>query len=193
VHTAWSDMLPWFALYVKPKHEKRIALSLDSKGYEAYLPTYLKTHGNRKRYELPLFPSYVFCRLDITEMLPVITTHGVFSLVGNGPHPQPISEAEVESVKQMLSSGYTARPWQYIAPGEEVYLESGPLRGLKGTVVDTTNERWVVVSLTLLQRSIAVKLDRSYLVPHRVLRPGAAAEPLVRTAPSEEEGACRVR
>jgi transcriptional antiterminator NusG len=161
-----TNVLPWFALYVKPKHEKHIARSLESKGYEAFLPTYTKTHENSKRYELPLFPSYVFCRLDVTRVLPVVTTHGVFSLVGNGHRPQEIPEGEIDSVKQMLASGYTARPWPYIAPGQEICLEAGPLRGLNGIVVDTTHDRWVVISVQLLQRSIAVKVDRASVVSH---------------------------
>jgi transcription antitermination factor NusG len=172
MHTTWSDALPWFALYVKPKHEKRIALSLDSKGYDVFLPTYVNLHKNSKRYDLPLFPSYVFCRLDITNMRPAIMTEGVFSLVGNGRHPEEISQAEIDSVRQMLANGYTARPWPYIAPGQEAYLKSGPLRGLTVIFVETSHDRWIVVSLHLLQRSIAVKVDRAYVVSHRGLALG---------------------
>jgi transcription antitermination factor NusG len=54
-------------------------------------------------------------------------------------------------------------PWPYVVPGQEVSVESGPLEGVQGVVVDASNERWLVVSVNLLRRSVAVKLDREFL------------------------------
>jgi transcription termination/antitermination protein NusG len=157
------DDLPWFALYVKPRHEKNVNVMLERKGYETFLPTYSHRARYRKNFELPLFPSYVFCRLELSTRLPVMTTPGVFSIVGNGPEPEAISEEEVQGVRRLIASGSTPVPWPYVMAGQEVSVESGPLQGVEGVVVDASNEKWLVVSVNLLRRSIAVKLDREFL------------------------------
>jgi transcription antitermination factor NusG len=154
---------PWFALYVKPRHEKKVTLMLQGKGYEAFLPTY--SHGAKynKSFDLPLFPGYVFCRFEASSRLPVLTTPGVFSIAGNGLNPEPICEHEMEGLKRMLTANLTPVPWPYVLPGQEVSLEFGPLRGVRGVVVDASNGRWLVVSVNLLRRSVAVKIEREFL------------------------------
>jgi transcription termination/antitermination protein NusG len=156
------DDLPWFALYVKPRHEKNVSVMLETKGYQTFLPTYTHRAKYRKHFELPLFPSYVFCRLELSTLLPVVTTPGVFSIVGNGSEPEAISEEEVQAVRRLIASGSPV-PWPFVRPGEQVSVESGPLQGVQGVVVDASNEKWLVVSVDLLRRSVAVKLDREFL------------------------------
>jgi transcription antitermination factor NusG len=164
VHTDADECLPWFALYVKPKHEKTVATLLGGKGLETFLPTRRRHHKKSKHFDLPLFPGYVFCRCEPTKMLPVVSTPGVFLVVGNGRTPQSIPESEIGNVRHMMRSGTDLCPWPYMAEGNEVSVASGPLRGLQGLVVDTTQEKWLVVSLNLLQRSVAVKLDRDSIL-----------------------------
>ena len=154
--------LPWFACYVKSRHEKHVALILAGKGYECFVPTYVKS-SRKHKCELPLFPGYVFSRLDTRTIADVTSTSGVFFIVGNGRGPEPISEDEIEAIRRMVARGFCPRPWPYIAPGEPVYIAEGPLRGVVGTVVAANSERWLVVSVRLLQRSVAVKLDRASL------------------------------
>lgn len=161
MHNAKS--LPWFALYVKPRHEKNVTFILHGKGYEAFLPTYTHRVKNNKSFELPLFPGYVFCRLEPSNRLPVMTTPGIFSIVGNGSEPEPVCEHEIEAIRRMIDSGFVPVPWSYLAPGQEVYLESGPLRGVQGVIVDANNGKWLVVSINLLRRSVAVKMEREFL------------------------------
>jgi transcription antitermination factor NusG len=155
--------LPWFALYVKPRHEKNVALMLQGKGYEAFLPTYRHRVKYNKSFELPLFPGYVFCRLELPNRLNVMTTPGVFSIVGNGPDPEPICEPEIEGIRRMLESGLMPIPWPYVSPGQEVFMDAGPLRGVQGVVVDVSNGKWLVVSVNLLRRSVAVKIQREFI------------------------------
>ncbi len=153
----------WFAVYVKHRHEKCVALSLQSRGYESFLPTYLKVSQDSKKSELPLFPGYVFCRFEAQKSLPVISTPGVFSVVSSGPTPASVSDVEIENIKHMLSSGLNPRPWSYVARGQQVCIRSGPLRGMEGMVVDDTSQKWLIVSVHLLQRSVAVKIERNYI------------------------------
>jgi transcription antitermination factor NusG len=155
--------LPWFAVYVKSRHEKSVVLSLDGKGYESFLPTYPTIHNDGKKYQLPLFPGYVFCRFEPDKTLPVVSTPGVFSIVSCGSGPSCIPDSEIEGIRAMLRSGFTVLPWPYTPPGREICLKSGPLRGIQGVVVNDTHHKWVVVTLHLLQRSVAAKVDRAYL------------------------------
>jgi transcription antitermination factor NusG len=173
-HTCYR---PWFACYVKSRHEKHVASLLAAKGYECFLPTYLKT-SRKHKCELPLFPGYVFCKLDTTESVCIRSTSGLFSIVGSGSGPEPIPEEEIEAIRRMIAGGFGPRPWPYIAPGETIYIAEGPFRGLRGTMVSTNSDRWLVVSVRLLQRSVAVKLDRASL-SGRVICPA-----LDRTRPS---------
>jgi transcription antitermination factor NusG len=160
-----NDSSRWFVIYVKSRHEKRIHLTLSRNGYESFLPTYFKSHANSKRYELPLFPNYVFSRLDTFRVLPVLRIPGVFSIIGTGGVPTPVPEEEIEAIRSVLVSGFVPHPWPYVSQGQEVYFMSGPLRRLHGVVVDTTDEKWLVVSIHLLQRSVAVRIDRKSLAP----------------------------
>jgi transcription antitermination factor NusG len=156
-----TECLPWFAAYVKPKHEKMVAMLLCGKGHETFLPTYRRQHKRSKHFDLPLFPGYVFCRCEWSNMLSVLSTPGVFSIVGNGRIPEPVPEEEIENVRRMIQSDLSPCPWPYVSEGHEVSLTSGPLRGLQGHIIDTSQEKWLVVSLQILRRSVAVKLDRA--------------------------------
>jgi transcription antitermination factor NusG len=151
--------LPWFACYVKSRHEKHVASILSSKGYDCFVPTYLKISAKHK-CELPLFPGYVFSRLDATTTADVTSTPGLFFIVGDRRGPAPISDEEIEAIRRMIASGFCPQPWACLLPGEPIYIAEGPLRGVRGTLVAANSERWLVVSVHLLQRSVAVKLDR---------------------------------
>ena len=155
-------LLPWFACYVKPRHEKHVTSILTAKGYECFVPTYLKRSPKHK-CELPLFPGYVFSRFDPTATFGIISTPGVFFIVGNGRRPESISCDEIEAIRGIISAGWSPRPWSYVAPGEPIYIAEGPLRGVTGTMVNSNSERWLVVSVHLRQRSVAVKLDQASL------------------------------
>ena len=155
--------LPWAAVYVKSRHEKNVELILRNKDYEPFLPTYPKRHRNSKKFDLPLFPGYVFCRLDGSTALPVLMIPGVFSIVSSGCVPAVIPDSEIEAIRQMLASGFVLSPWTYVCPGQEILLNSGPLRGIRGVVSEDSDEKWLVVSVHILQRSVAVKMDRASL------------------------------
>jgi transcription antitermination factor NusG len=152
--------LPWYALYVKHRHEKKVARSLSARAFHTFLPTIDKVHSNGSRFELPLFPGYVFCRIDTSALLPVISIPGVFGIVLNGSVPGVIPEEEIESVRQLLSTGLPVAQTDYFAPGQAITLSEGPLKGIRGFVVDSTDERRLIISINMLHRSLVVKLDR---------------------------------
>ncbi len=139
--------------------------SLRGKGYDAYLPLYTSRRnwsGRVKLLELPLFSGYCFVRLNLAErFLPVLTTPGVRRLVGAAGAPQPIPEHEIEAVRAIIASGMAAQPWPFLKAGDRVRLRGGSLDGLEGILVATRKRCRLVVSLELLQRSVAVEVDQS--------------------------------
>ena len=158
----------WYALYVKPRHEKTVAANLAAKGYRSFLPTYSPPLNTS--IHLPLFPSYVFCEFDCRHALPIVTTPGVFSVVARGTVPEPIPEEELEAIKRLMASGVRPQAWPYVGKGMQVVLSAGPLRGLSGVVIDAEEQRWFVLSVHLLRRSVAVKVPREWIAAAEVSR-----------------------
>jgi transcription antitermination factor NusG len=152
----------WYALSVKPRHDKAVARALENKGYEALAPTYRKRrlYGSHvKETDLPLFPGYVFCRLDVTRRLPVLTTFGVTQFIGAGRSPLPVDETEIASLRQAILSGAPLQPYPFLQAGHRVRIEEGALAGVQGVVVSLKQGPRVVLSITLLQRSVLLEID----------------------------------
>jgi transcription antitermination factor NusG len=161
---------PWFALRVKPQRERMVAILIEHKGYDQMLPTYTARHqwsDRVKNVERPLFPGYVFCRLNLEARAPLLTTAGILYIVGNGRIPAPIPESEMAAIQAVLRSGLPVEPWPYCKVGDGVRLERGPLTGLQGILLQICSQYRIVVSIHLLQRSMAVEVDRSWAVPIR--------------------------
>ena len=164
----------WFALHVRPRFESYVELQLGGKGYEVFLPTYESRRRWSDRVKTvvqPLFPGYVFCRFDVSARLPILVTPGVNSVVGVGKTPIPVDPGEITAIRNVINSGIASYPCDYIRDGESVRVESGPLEGLVGIVQRSKNSDRLVVSLTLLMRSVSVEIDRSWV--KRVASPPA--------------------
>ena len=153
----------WYALQIRPRFEKVASKSLKDKGYEEYLPTYTSKRywsDRTKNIELPLFPGYAFCKFEVQKRLPILLTPGVLSIVGTGKTPVAISETEISSVQKIIASRLPCGPWPFVEVGERVSVERGPLEGLEGTVIEVKSNLRLILSLPLLQRSVAVEIDR---------------------------------
>jgi transcription antitermination factor NusG len=179
----------WFAVRVKSRCEKIAATMAQNRGFEEFLPLYQSRHrwsDRVKSVELPLFPGYIFCRLNPEHRLPLLTIPGVLHLVGIGKIPVPIDGTEIAAIQSAVQSGLSAEPWSFLQVGQRVRLEDGPLVGLEGILVEAHKQQRVVVSVTLLQRSVAVAIERHWVRPLDVhgrpspvqLRPSMAATSL---------------
>src|SRR5262245_8410709 len=128
----------WYALYVRPRAERMVAMMLEEKGYELFLPT----HTCRRRWadrvkdlQLPLFPGYLFCRVTPTSAGRIVTTHGVIRIVGSASAPIPVDDEEIETLRAVVKSRLHIEPWPYLRVGQKVRIESGPLAGLQGVLI----------------------------------------------------------
>ena len=160
---------PWFAIRVKSRCERVVANIIQNKGFKGFLPLYRSRRrwsDREKSLDLPLFPGYLFCRLNPQRCLPVLTIPGVLHLVGIGKMPLPVDEQEIEAIQRIAKSSLVVEPWPFLEIGHRVLLEDGPLRGLEGILVGTSKqEQRVIVSVTLLRRSVAVSIDRHWVTP----------------------------
>lgn len=163
-----NDATQWYALRVKSNCEKVVSTVVRHKGFEEFLPLYRSYHrwsDRQKSVELPLFPGYVFCRIDARFRLPILTVPGALHFVGIGKTPVAIEESEILAIQHAVHSGLPAEPWEYLRAGQLVRLVQGPLEGLEGILIETRKGYRVVVSVTLLQRSLAVEIERDWVTP----------------------------
>jgi transcription antitermination factor NusG len=154
----------WYALRVKPNHEKSVSAMLREKKIEEYLPIFRSKRrwsDRVKEVELPLFPGYLFCRLNLNlgSRMPLLTTPGLLYIVGRGKTPEPVEESEIQAIHSISASGLNYAPWQSLMIGQKVRLKAGPLAGIEGVLTRIGNQFKIYVSVTLLQRSVSVEVD----------------------------------
>jgi len=156
----------WFALTVKPRHEKAVTEHLSARSLEAYAPVYRERRrwsDRVKTVELPLFPRYVFCRFSFADRLKVIGMPSVQSVVGFGGEPVPVPDEEIDAVRMLVGSGLAVAPWHYLRIGQRVRIREGPLSGLEGILAREKSGYRVVINVELLQRGVAVEIDRNFV------------------------------
>jgi transcription antitermination factor NusG len=159
--------LNWYALRIESRFAAMTSQILRNKGYEEYFPTYRcrqRWSDRIKDLEKPLVPGYIFCRFDPQEhRTPILTTPGVIAFVGIGKKPSPIPDGEIDAIRTIVHSGLSVNPQPFIERGARVLIERGPLSGLEGIVLDADKTCRLVVSISLLQRSVAVEIDRGWV------------------------------
>jgi transcription antitermination factor NusG len=159
---------PWFALRVRSRYEHTVATHLQGRGYESLLPLYKCRHRWSDRFkeiDLPLFPGYVFCQFDPLNRLPILSIPGVVHVVAVGRTPAPIDESEIAAIQAAVKAGLPRQPWPFLEIGHRVRIEYGPLSGVHGILLGFRGHQRLVLSVTLLQRSVAVQIDEAWVQP----------------------------
>jgi transcriptional antiterminator NusG len=163
-----SLLFPWYALQVRTRYERVVADHLTGRGFEWFLPL----RKDRKRWsdrmkeiESPLFPGYLFCRFDTQNRLPILQTPGVVQIVGYNRQPISVDELEIAAIQTLVAAGVPNQPCSFVEIGDRVRIESGPLRGLEGILVESRGKHKFVLSVSLLQRSVAVEIDSLAVTP----------------------------
>jgi transcription antitermination factor NusG len=158
---------PWFAIKVNTRYEFRTSAEMTLRGFEPFLP--LRRVKRRwsdrvKVIEEPLFPGYIFGRFDLSEKVQILRCAGVSHIVGLGRTPVPVGDEEIGAIKALVESKVMLHPYPYVEAGQKVRIEFGPLAGVEGTVVRADNGKSrLVVSVTLLHRSVAAEIDRDWI------------------------------
>lgn len=158
----------WYALYVRTNGEAHVDEALRAKNYSTFLPTYIecKQYSDRiKKKEAALFPGYLFCRFDPQSRLPILTTSGVNHVVGDSAGPKAVDEEEIGAIRRALAARSTMQPWPFLKVGDRVRIEFGSLSGVEGILVRERGVDLLVLTVQLLQRAVAVQVDRSWIRP----------------------------
>ncbi|MGE5487767.1 MAG: transcription termination/antitermination protein NusG [bacterium] len=157
---------PWFALRVRSNFEKVASEALRQAGYVQFLPVFRSTRrwsGRDRQVELPVFPGYLFARSEPERLQSLASLRGVLHVVSAGRTPVPVDESEIAAVEAIARSALTAHPWPFLNAGRRVIIDHGPLAGFSGILVQTRNQHWLVVSVSLLMRSIAVDVPAEWV------------------------------
>jgi len=160
--------VPWYALHTRSRHEDRVHLGLTQKGFNVFLPkieVWSRRKDRRKKIMLPMFSGYLFIELtslDNQTKLNVLKTFGVVALLGAPHHPDPIPvpDEKIDAIQRIVASRVEVQHFQYPKVGEPARITDGPFAGIEGVVLKTDFEKEVfVVSIELLQRSVAIRLE----------------------------------
>jgi transcription antitermination factor NusG len=143
------------------------AAALNGRGLETFLAVYRasRTTSPGKSSKRPMFPGYVFCRLNVSDRLPVLSCTGVVNIVSFGGQLAVVDETEIAAIEAVQCAGLGAQPWPYLSGGRRVRIEAGPLKGVEGIVNAAKNQFRLVLSVSLLQRSVLVEVERDWIVP----------------------------
>ena len=151
----------WYALYTVPRHEKAIAERLTVQNIENYLPLYSALrvwHGRKVRVELPLFPSYMFVKMCLSEKRRVLSLSGAIRLVSFNSNAVVLSDDEINRLKLSLQI-FRAEPYPFLTAGRCVQIKFGPFAGMKGKILRRKGAMRLVLSLDFIQSAIVVELD----------------------------------
>jgi transcription antitermination factor NusG len=156
--------LQWYALKVRARAEHSTSEFLSSRGLEVFCPTYpeRKLYSDRvKVSQSALFPGYLFCRLDWSDRLLALSAPNVEYIVGFGSKPAAVPSSEMQAIQAVVMSGAACCPHPFLRVGQKVRLHSGPLANLEGILVSNRGNHRLVISVDLLQRSVAAEVDEA--------------------------------
>jgi transcription antitermination factor NusG len=158
----------WYAAYTYANHEKKAAAEISRRGMESFLPVYRtmrRWSDRRVELELPLFPSYVFVRMEMRDRLNLLQVPGVAWLVGFGGTPAALPGEDIEGLRTRLRGQLRADPHPFLTAGRRVCVKCGPLAGLQGILVRRKGKFRLVVSIELIKRAMAVDVDAADVEP----------------------------
>jgi len=161
----------WYALYTRPRHEKKVARQLTDKGIESYLPMrkVLRQWSDRKKWiEEPLFGCYLFIHVNPGERLPALQTHGTVRLISFRGEPTVVPDREIETIRRILRENPVVETGPVAAVGDMVEIVLGPLTGLQGRLEAVQGGHRFIVSIDSIGQSVRFNVDKHDV---KVLKP----------------------
>jgi len=154
----------WFVVHTRARHEKVVAAQLRGRGIDAYLPLVEEIHrwsDRRKRVQVPLFPGYTFFHAhESAETVSTIAQiESVAGIVGVGPAGTSIPDEQIEAVQRLVSHNLPCVNHPFLEVGQRVRIRGGALDGVEGILLTCKAETSLVVSIELIQRSLAVRIE----------------------------------
>jgi transcription antitermination factor NusG len=154
----------WFAVQTRPRHEKKVNSELREKDIRSFLPL----HREKRRWsdrlqwvESPLFSNYLFVKIPLTaeSRVDVLRTSGVLRFAGMPGCGTPVPDEQIENLQAIMDQQVPLAQHQFIKVGERVRIRGGALNGIEGILAAIKNDRSLVVSVDLIQKSVAIRID----------------------------------
>ncbi len=157
--------LPWFVVRVKANAEWKVARGLTGRGLPVFLPVVRRMSKRQRRapVELPLFPGYVFAQFDSRAAMPVLTCPGVVHILSIGTVAEPVDPDELFALQSISRTGCPVEPLPTFTTGQKIKIGCGPLAGVEAIVVRDDGRQRLIVSVSLLHRSVVAEIDRDWL------------------------------
>jgi transcription antitermination factor NusG len=158
----------WYATYTCANHEKQVAVQLQLRALEFFLPLYRSVRrwkDRRVTLDLPLFPGYLFVRLALRDRMRVLQIPSVVHLVSVSGQPVAIADGEMDRLRRGLSQSLCAEPHPFLTAGRRVSIIRGPLAGCEGILRRRKNNFRFVISIDLIRSACAVDVDAADLQP----------------------------
>jgi transcription antitermination factor NusG len=160
--------LPWYVTYTCPRHEKYVAQQLAERNIGSFLPLYTSVRrwkDRRKRLELPLFPGYVFVQLTEGNRLDILRLPGVVQIVCFQGKPAAIPLTEIDALRRGMAGAVVVQPHPFLQAGRRVRIVNGPMAGVEGIFVRRKDQVRIVISISLIQRSVAMEIGEADVEP----------------------------
>lgn len=157
-----SDTLNWYAIYTRPRFEKKVDAQLHEKGFEAYLPLHKvirQWSDRRKKIEEPLFRGYVFVHVVPRDRVRSLQVIGAVRMISFGGKPSIIPDYQIEGIRRILSEGLHVETVDYVQKGDLVEVVQGPLMGMRGVLLEKRKNTRFVISIDSIRQSISVEID----------------------------------
>ena len=154
----------WYVVYVKSRHEFLVSDELQRKGIATFLPSFRAVRqwkDRKKTIECALFPGYVFIEAASAPgaFLNVLKTRGVVAIISQEQgKPSPVAPDELRALRILVESGRDLDLYPGLQLGTKVRVKNGPLKNAEGILLNRANECLFLVNLSLLGRSVSVKI-----------------------------------
>ena len=158
------EEINWYALHTRARHERVVENRLREQGMETFLPIVREVHkwsDRKKKVEVPLFGCYVFvrCALNAEDRTRVRRVDSVLGFVGVQGAGLPIPDEQIESIRTVLAKGTSWCAHPFLQVGQRVRVRGGALDGLEGVFLSENGDHSLVISVDVIQRSMAVRID----------------------------------
>ncbi|MBN2894189.1 MAG: UpxY family transcription antiterminator [Bacteroidales bacterium] len=156
----------WFAIYTKPRTEKKVFEQLEQFGYETYLPLKKEVRqwkDRLKKVEVPLFNSYVFVKVNAKQYYEIPKlVQGFVKFVTIGGQKIAVREEEIEIIKKMLDfSSEIDVSNEDFRLNDKVEIKTGKLTGLKGKLVELRGKFRIAIRVDSLGTNLLVEINKN--------------------------------
>jgi len=158
--------MAWYALYTKPRHEKKVYEQLLEKNIETFLPmvkTLRQWKDRRKWVEMPLFNSYVFVNIDLKDKIYALRTHGVVRMISFGGIPASIPDWQIEQLVRVIDHPETLELETYLKEGDLVEVTEGPLSGIRGYLRELRGQTRVAILIDGIFQSASFVVEKQFV------------------------------